>query len=160
MSLLTRLPAESLRLISLHLGRRVETCLYSTTTPSQVDKKAYSHTLKLPKTSFPLKHKNPVEVEARLRKKISDDLYKWQVSGHFVSAMIVVDDLERAQSRASICLSRWTSLRERQSAYGYARVCQRALMIRSCIEQDTERLHQSLKGTPRSQSPVSKTVRS
>ena len=80
MSLLSRLPTEPLRLISLHLGKRVETCLYSTSASVRADKKAYSHTLRLPKTSLPLKHKVPVDVEAKLRHKISDELYIWQVS--------------------------------------------------------------------------------
>ncbi|WVW84921.1 hypothetical protein I302_106957 [Kwoniella bestiolae CBS 10118] len=59
-------------------------CRYaSTATPasSQVDKrKAYSHTLLLPKTDFPLKHKDVVAAEKKYRSKTSDLLYKEQIS--------------------------------------------------------------------------------
>ncbi|AFR98680.2 isoleucine-tRNA ligase [Cryptococcus neoformans C23] len=46
--------------------------------PAQSKKKAYSHTLKLPKTAFPLKHKDVVAAEKRYRSKTCDELYRQQ----------------------------------------------------------------------------------
>ncbi|WVF69036.1 isoleucine-tRNA ligase [Kwoniella sp. CBS 6097] len=45
-------------------------------------RKAYSHTLSLPKTTFPLKHKDIVAAEKTYRYKTSDELYKAQVVKH------------------------------------------------------------------------------
>lgn len=75
MSLLARLPLEPLRLISYHL----QFSSYSTTART-LNKKAYSHTLLLPKSPVPLKNKSPVQTEQRLRERLSDDLYKRQAS--------------------------------------------------------------------------------
>lgn len=46
---------------------------------AQSKKKAYSHTLRLPKTPFPLKHKDVVAAEKRYRSRTCDELYKQQV---------------------------------------------------------------------------------
>lgn len=77
MSLLARLPIEPFRPITLHLGRG---CKFTTCATLCTDKKAYSHTLNLPKTSVPLKLKSPAATEKALRHNLSDDLYQWQVS--------------------------------------------------------------------------------
>ncbi|WVR06540.1 hypothetical protein IAU60_003571 [Kwoniella sp. DSM 27419] len=45
-------------------------------------RKAYSHTLLLPKTDFPLKHKDIVAAEKRYRTKTSDELYIAQSKRH------------------------------------------------------------------------------
>lgn len=79
MSRLSRLPAEPLRLINFHLACSGSQRYLSTSIPRSLDKKAYSHTLRLPKTDVPLKHKNPVAVEESLRGSLSDELYRWQV---------------------------------------------------------------------------------
>jgi len=79
MSLLSRLPAEPLRLINFHLACSSSQRYLSTSVPRSLDKKAYSHTLRLPKTDVPLKHKDPVAIEKGLRASLSDDLYQWQV---------------------------------------------------------------------------------
>ncbi|WVQ96550.1 isoleucine-tRNA ligase [Kwoniella sp. CBS 9459] len=46
------------------------------------NRKAYSHTLLLPKTAFPLKHKDIVAAEKKYRYKTSDELYRTQVEKH------------------------------------------------------------------------------
>lgn len=42
-------------------------------------RKAYSHTLLLPKTALPLKQRNPAEAEQAYRSRTTDELYKLQV---------------------------------------------------------------------------------
>jgi isoleucyl-tRNA synthetase len=79
MGLLSRLPAEPLRLINFHLACSSSQRFLSTSIPRTLDKKAYSHTLRLPKTDVPTRHKNPVAVEEKLRASLSDELYRWQV---------------------------------------------------------------------------------
>jgi len=78
MSRLTRLPGRPPRLLSLPLAFSSRTLF--TSSACLADKKAFSHTLLLPKTSVPLKLKNPADFEKSLRKSISDELYQWQVS--------------------------------------------------------------------------------
>lgn len=50
------------------------------TSVCRADHKAYSATLLLPKTSLPLKHKDPVAAEHAYRSRTTDELYKSQVS--------------------------------------------------------------------------------
>ncbi|WWD05103.1 hypothetical protein V865_003175 [Kwoniella europaea PYCC6329] len=84
---LFRLPAVSLRPSLQHLAAS-SSCRsrlrYASTTSRAAEKidsrKAYSHTLLLPRTDFPLKHKDVVEAEKKYRLKTSDLLYKEQVS--------------------------------------------------------------------------------
>jgi hypothetical protein len=45
-----------------------------------IDKKKYSHTLKLPTTTFPLRHKNQYDVDTKYRERTTIDLYQRQVS--------------------------------------------------------------------------------
>ncbi|KAJ7484740.1 hypothetical protein FB451DRAFT_1393262 [Mycena latifolia] len=45
---------------------------------SAVDNHAFSQSLLLPQTSFPLRHSNPTKTEARLRARTCTDLYQWQ----------------------------------------------------------------------------------
>lgn len=52
---------------------------YLSTSARRLDPKAYSASLLLPKTSLPLKHKNPVAAELSYRKRTTDELYKAQV---------------------------------------------------------------------------------
>lgn len=52
-------------------------CLATSAGPA--DPKAYSATLLLPKTTLPLKHKDPVAAELAYRARTTDDLYKNQV---------------------------------------------------------------------------------
>ncbi|KAF8838923.1 isoleucyl-tRNA synthetase [Paxillus ammoniavirescens] len=49
----------------------------SARTPSKLDSKAFSQTLLLPKTSFPLRA-DPAKSEVPFRQKTCDDLYRWQ----------------------------------------------------------------------------------
>ncbi|KAF9239290.1 tRNA synthetases class I-domain-containing protein [Melanogaster broomeanus] len=51
--------------------------LSSAPTPAKLDSKAFSQTLLLPKTSFPL-WVDPAKSEAPFRKKTCDELYRWQ----------------------------------------------------------------------------------
>ncbi|KAK4689695.1 isoleucyl-tRNA synthetase, partial [Tremellales sp. Uapishka_1] len=81
MRLLARLPFTSLRLISFHLSASLPPCstrFASTAVNTSDKKKAYSHTLLLPKTSFPLKHKDVVSAEQAYRARTTDELYRWQ----------------------------------------------------------------------------------
>ncbi|KAK8858784.1 isoleucine-tRNA ligase [Kwoniella newhampshirensis] len=81
MSWLARLPVVPLRLISYHLASSISPCAqirFASTATSSDKRKAYSHTLKLPKTSFPLKHKDVVAAEKKYRLKTCDELYKEQ----------------------------------------------------------------------------------
>jgi hypothetical protein len=48
--------------------------------------KAWSNTLLLPSTKFPLRHKNPLEAELRYRPRTTDELYRKQVSRSHRSA--------------------------------------------------------------------------
>nr|XP_018262126.1 isoleucine-tRNA ligase [Kwoniella dejecticola CBS 10117]OBR84284.1 isoleucine-tRNA ligase [Kwoniella dejecticola CBS 10117] len=81
---LSGVPNSSLRFISCHLAFSPK-CYHqarnaSSVTAAAVDqKKAYSHTLLLPKTNFPLKHKDIVAAEKKYRYKTSDQLYKEQI---------------------------------------------------------------------------------
>ena len=55
-----------------------------------LDSKAYSKTLLLPKTSFPL-WSNPPEVENQYRSLTCDSLYRWQVQeGFWLSGSVVM----------------------------------------------------------------------
>ncbi|KAK6907961.1 hypothetical protein I203_101962 [Kwoniella mangroviensis CBS 8507] len=84
---LFRLPAVSLRPSLQHLAAS-SSCRsrlrYASTTSQAAEKidsrKAFSHTLLLPKTNFPLKHKDVVEAEKKYRLKTSDLLYKEQIN--------------------------------------------------------------------------------
>ncbi|WRT67996.1 uncharacterized protein IL334_004971 [Kwoniella shivajii] len=80
MAWLSRLPVVPFRLISYQRAAS-GSCAYQSrhvTTASSEKKKAYSHTLLLPKTDFPLKHKDVVAAEKRYRSKTADELYKEQ----------------------------------------------------------------------------------
>jgi len=66
-----------------HLSQSIP--LFTNGTVSSVDSKAFSRTLLLPKTSFPLRS-DPSKSE--FRKKTSEDLYKWQVCVTFDSHCI------------------------------------------------------------------------
>lgn len=85
MDILVRLPATPLRLVTFHLAQsltaRSSALRYASTTASTAPdpRKAYSHTLLLPKTSMPLKHKRPPEEERKFRARSTDDLYRKQV---------------------------------------------------------------------------------
>nr|XP_019012976.1 isoleucine-tRNA ligase [Kwoniella pini CBS 10737]OCF51757.1 isoleucine-tRNA ligase [Kwoniella pini CBS 10737] len=85
MTWLARVPVVPLRLIPYHLAASTS-CIHqvrhaSTASSTAIDKKkAYSHTLLLPKTDFPLKHKDIVAAEKRYRYKTSDQLYKEQIT--------------------------------------------------------------------------------
>ncbi|WWC70979.1 uncharacterized protein I206_104932 [Kwoniella pini CBS 10737] len=89
MTWLARVPVVPLRLIPYHLAASTS-CIHqvrhaSTASSTAIDKKkAYSHTLLLPKTDFPLKHKDIVAAEKRYRYKTSDQLYKEQNNPLFV----------------------------------------------------------------------------
>ncbi|KAH0834854.1 isoleucyl-tRNA synthetase [Lanmaoa asiatica] len=61
---------------TLHI-RLVHRNLSSASTPSQLDSKAFSKTLLLPKTHFPL-WVDPARSEELFRRKTCDDLYQWQ----------------------------------------------------------------------------------
>ncbi|WVQ65548.1 uncharacterized protein L199_003725 [Kwoniella botswanensis] len=84
---LFRLPAVSLRPSLQHLAAS-SSCRsrlrYASTTSRGAERidsrKAYSHTLLLPKTDFPLKHKDVVEAEKKYRLKTSDLLYQAQIN--------------------------------------------------------------------------------
>ena len=52
--------------------------LSSAPTSAKLDSKAFSKTLLLPKTSFPL-WSDPAKTEAPFRRKTCDELYRWQV---------------------------------------------------------------------------------
>jgi isoleucyl-tRNA synthetase len=91
MDILARLPATPLRLVTFHLVQSLAARSathparrYASTTAtsgaSQDKRKAYSHTLLLPKTSMPLKHKRPPEEERKFRARSTDELYRRQVS--------------------------------------------------------------------------------
>ncbi|WVO24937.1 isoleucine-tRNA ligase [Cryptococcus decagattii] len=58
---------------------------------AQSKKKAYSHTLRLPKTPFPLKHKDVVATEKRYRSRTCDELYKQQYEGNPGSIFVLHD---------------------------------------------------------------------
>ena len=81
---LDRLPIVPRSLILHHLlsSRPTASCVRyasSKSATSSVDaKKAYSHTLLLPKTSMPLKVKRPAEHEISWRKRTTDELYRRQ----------------------------------------------------------------------------------
>ncbi|ODO00230.1 isoleucine-tRNA ligase [Cryptococcus amylolentus CBS 6273] len=54
-------------------------------------KKAFSHTLKLPKTSFPLRHKDIVAAEKLQRRKTCDQLYQKQLASNPREAFVLHD---------------------------------------------------------------------
>ena len=62
---------------ALHI-RLVRRNLSSTPSSSRLDSKAFSKTLLLPKTPFPL-WLDPAESEELYKRKTCDDLYQWQV---------------------------------------------------------------------------------
>ncbi|OCF44364.1 isoleucine-tRNA ligase [Kwoniella heveanensis CBS 569] len=71
------------------LRHSTATSRFASTSPSTTaqkasndKRKAYSHTLLLPRTTFPLKHKDIVAAEKKYRYKTSDELYKVQVERH------------------------------------------------------------------------------
>lgn len=49
-------------------------------------RKAYSHTLLLPKTALPLKQRNPAEAEQAYRLRTTDELYRLQVGWAYFAA--------------------------------------------------------------------------
>lgn len=81
--LLEKLPVVPLRLIGFHLfdpsGGSFGAKRHASQAAVALDKKAYSHTLLLPKPSIPTRQPNPAENERRLRGRTSDELYRWQV---------------------------------------------------------------------------------
>nr|XP_031864411.1 isoleucine-tRNA ligase [Kwoniella shandongensis]KAA5531483.1 isoleucine-tRNA ligase [Kwoniella shandongensis] len=94
----SRVPVGPLRLISHHLASSVSPCesvrfaSTATATLTPADKrKAYSHTLRLPKTSFPLKHKDVVAAEKKYRLKTCDVLYKEQYEKNDGSVFVLHD---------------------------------------------------------------------
>lgn len=62
---------------ALHI-RLVRRNLSSAPMPSKLDSKAFSKTLLLPKTPFPL-WADPAKSEELFRRKTCDELYQWQV---------------------------------------------------------------------------------
>jgi hypothetical protein len=88
MEILVKLPATPLRLVTFHLAQssfaarstaRRHASTIASSGSSQDKRKAYSHTLLLPKTSMPLKHKRPPEEERKFRARSTDELYRRQV---------------------------------------------------------------------------------
>ncbi|WVQ73364.1 isoleucine-tRNA ligase [Cryptococcus sp. DSM 104548] len=75
---MSRFLRSSLRLPSLPQHIRHATTSVAGLSPKE-KKKAFSHTLKLPKTSFPLKHKDVVAAEKLQRWKTCDQLYQKQL---------------------------------------------------------------------------------
>ncbi|WVN90528.1 uncharacterized protein L203_105764 [Cryptococcus depauperatus CBS 7841] len=59
--------------------------------PTQERKKAYSQTLRLPKTTFPLRHKDIATAEKQYRRKISDNLYRHQFNNNQGSLFVLHD---------------------------------------------------------------------
>jgi hypothetical protein len=72
---------------------------YKSTSTSGEPRKSWSDTLLLPKTSFPMKHKDIVKEENRWRDRTSTEFYKWQVSRCFStrSASVFADRTRRAR---------------------------------------------------------------
>lgn len=81
MSLLTRLPPEPLRLIAHHLRLSVlgSNRRYATSQPSDKPSSSYSHTVLLPKTDLPVRHKNQAAVDEIYKDRTTTELYKHQV---------------------------------------------------------------------------------
>ncbi|ORY30574.1 mitochondrial isoleucyl-tRNA synthetase [Naematelia encephala] len=94
MSLLNRLPIVPLRLISYHLYASLSHSAYrtyATYADQSSPKKAYSHTLLLPKTSMPIKHKDPGIAEKRWRARTTDELYSKQAKDNPERTFILHD---------------------------------------------------------------------
>lgn len=73
---------------ALHI-RVVRRNLSSAPTPSKLDSKAFSKTLLLPKTPFPL-WADPAKSEELFRRKTCDDLYQWQVGYAYTYAVCLI----------------------------------------------------------------------
>ena len=122
--------------------------------------KAFSSTLLLPKTTFPLKHQQPHLIEEQYRQRTCDELYRWQVNDSrkfpcvFSCVQFRPPTMEVAFSsymmvhRMPTVICTWVRFVPlAQYAQSYR--------VRPCLEQNLERHHQSLQGFPRAQSPVS-----
>ncbi|EIW65419.1 hypothetical protein TREMEDRAFT_46186 [Tremella mesenterica DSM 1558] len=87
---LGRLPVLPRYIILQHVVGSCRSLSSNSIFPSQ-DKKAYSHTLLLPKTSMPLKVKDPVQHERRYRQRTSQDLYRKQRSRKTAKEFVLHD---------------------------------------------------------------------
>ena len=88
--------------------------------PFATDPKAYSKTLLLPKTKFPL-WSSPKDSELPFRKKTTEDLYAWQVS--VVCRVNMGDGVDqgctgREPSWSTVRPSRWAAVCKREPSYG------------------------------------------
>lgn len=81
-------------------------------------RKAYSHTLLLPKTALPLKQRNPAEAEKAHRARTTDELYRLQVGCTLPCNRVTVDPAVREDRPTDLRASRWTTIRQRQPAHG------------------------------------------
>ena len=82
MNVLVRLPIVPLRFITLHVFERgsfSSARRHASQAIPASDRKAYSHTLVLPKTTMPTRQNNPARYEKEIRQRTSDKLYHWQV---------------------------------------------------------------------------------
>ena len=89
--------------------------------PFATDPKAYSKTLLLPKTKFPL-WSRPKDSELPFRKKTTEELYAWQVNTVFRLNMGEGVDqgcTDREPSRSTVRPSRWAAVCKREPSYGY-----------------------------------------
>ncbi|KAJ2160800.1 isoleucine-tRNA ligase [Coemansia sp. RSA 552] len=82
--------SQSLAAARLRLALQTRTGLRASSTQAQGGKNPYSHTLKLPRTDFPLRA-NAVQREKQFRQRCTDDLYQWQLENNRGAQFILHD---------------------------------------------------------------------
>ena len=90
----------------------IQACRYLRCYAQSTEDKAFSKTLLLPKTSFPLRS-DPAKSELPFRKKTTEDLYLWQVRCTTLASPIHVSKLiyiERKYSWTSLRPARWSAV--------------------------------------------------
>lgn len=124
------------------------------TSVCRADHKAYSATLLLPKTSLPLKHKDPVAAEHAYRSRTTDELYKSQVSINHTGA-----DRQWSTNKGELFVLHdgppYANGHLHMGQYRHIRRSNQADTSRTCIEQDPERHNQPISGVTGSTGPVS-----